>query len=147
MELAEALAELRELDRATRFETSSRGRRTRKLVGGPRALTTQMLRMIDLIIGGHDWDPTRTPLDPYAAGAAVGYRRKAVRHLVASPLFEEAYWRACEGESNGGWTPTFEEVRQSLLQRDRERQARKTRVGYALGVPGPRRSPVDEAAH
>jgi hypothetical protein len=68
-----------------------------------------------------------------------------VRHLVASSLFEEAYWRACEGESNAGWTPTFEEVRQSLLQRDRQRQARKTRVGYALGVPGPQRSPVDAA--
>jgi hypothetical protein len=134
MELAQALAELRELDRASRFEISSRGRRTRKLVGGPRALTTQMLRMIDLMIRGHDWDPTHTPLDPYAAGGAVGYRRNAVRHLVASPLFEEAYWRAREGESNAHWTPIFEEVRQSLLQRDRDRQARKMRAGYVLGV-------------
>jgi hypothetical protein len=133
MELAEAQAVLRDLDHESRFEISSRGRQTRKLVGGPRALTTQMLRMIDLMIRGHDWDPTRTPLDPYAAGAAVGYRRKAARHLVASPLFEEAYWRACEGESNARWTPTFEEVRQSLLQRDRERQARKMRAGYVLG--------------
>jgi hypothetical protein len=132
MELAEAQAVLRDLDHESRFEMSSRGRRTRKLVGGPRALTAQMLRMIDLIISGHNWDPTRTPLDPYAAGAAVGFRRKAVRHLVASPLFEEAYWRACDGESNARWTPTFEEVRQSLLQRDRERQARKTRAGYVL---------------
>jgi hypothetical protein len=49
------------------------------------------------------------------------------------PLFEEAYWRACEGESNARWTPTFEEVRQSLLQRDPERQARKMRAGYVLG--------------
>jgi hypothetical protein len=133
MELAETLAMLRELDHAARFEISSKGRRTRKLVGGVRALTAQMLRMIDLMIRGHDWDPTRTPLDPYAAGAAVGYRRKAVRHLVASPLFEEAYWRACEGESNARWTPTLEEVRKSLLQRDRDRQVRKIRPGYVLG--------------
>jgi hypothetical protein len=132
MELAQALAVLRELDHAASFEISSRGRMTRKLIGGPRALTAQMLRMIDVMIRGQDWDPSHTPLDPYAAGAAVGYRRKAVRHLVASPLFEEAYWRACEGQSNARWTPTFEEVRQSLLQRDRERQARKMRVGYVL---------------
>lgn len=133
MELAQALAELRELDRASRFETSHRGRLTRKLIHGPRTLTAQMLRMIELMIRGHDWDPTHTPLDPYAAGAAVGYRRKAVRHLVASPLFEEAYYRACEGESNAHWTPTFEELRKSLLQRDRDRQVRKIRPGYVLG--------------
>jgi hypothetical protein len=75
-----------------------------------------MLRMIDLMIRGHDWDPNRTPLDPYSAGAAVRLLKKGRAPPCRRALFEEAYWRACEGESNARWTPTLEEVRQSLLQ-------------------------------
>ena len=71
MELAEAQAVLRDLDHESRFEISSRGRRTRKLVGGPRALMTQMLRMIDLM------DP-RARLGPntHAAGCIRSAKRK-----------------------------------------------------------------------
>ena len=107
---------------------------TRKQVGGPRALTAQMLRMIDLMIRGHDWDPTHTPLDLYAAAAAVGYRRRAARHLVTSPLFAEAYWRASEGQSITLWAPSFEEVRQSVIERERERARRDLRPGYVIRV-------------
>ena len=71
-----------------------------------------MLRMIDLMIRGHDWYPNRTPLDPYAAGAAVRLLKKG----RAPPCRRPLYWRACEGESNARWTPTLEEVRQRLLQ-------------------------------
>ena len=91
-----------------------------------------MVRMIDLMIRGHDWDPSHTPLDMYAAAAAVGYRRKAARHLTTSPLFAEAYWRATEGQSLGPWTPSFEEVRENVQKRDRERAARSLRPGYVI---------------
>lgn len=132
-DLAEVAAALR-ASSAPRLEISTRGRSTRKLVGGPRALTTQMLRMIDLMIRGHDWDPTHTPLDMYAAAAAVGYRQKAARHLATSPLFAEAYWRASEGQSITLWAPSFEEVRQSVIERERERARRDLRPGYVIRV-------------
>jgi hypothetical protein len=130
----ELRAVFRQVDALNRppTEISRNGRMTRKLVGGPRALTSQMVRMIDLMIRGHDWDPSHTPLDMYAAAAAVGYRRKAARHLVISPLFAEAYWRASEGQSLGPWTPSFEEVRESVQKRDRERAARSLRPGYVI---------------
>ncbi len=83
---------------------------TRKRVGGPRTLTAQMTRMIALMVSGHDWDPSHTPLDIYSAAAAVGYRRKAARHLSVSPIFVDALKAAQAGASIAHHTPSLAEV-------------------------------------
>jgi len=57
-----------------------------------------MLTMIHLMVHGHPSDSTHTLYGLYDAAKAVGYRRKAARHLAGSELFAEAYWAARAGE-------------------------------------------------
>jgi hypothetical protein len=123
------------------FETTPDGRATRRLIGGPRALNAQMVRMIGLMIHGHDWDPSKTPLGIYDAAAAVGYRRKAARHLARSRLFREAYRLARDGASNRHLVPTFDEVHRDVQRQDRDREVRAAPV-----EPKPAARPLAPAA-
>jgi hypothetical protein len=73
-----------------KFIRSPSGRLTRKLVGGPERLNTRMLRMIELMVYGHEDDPERTPYDVADAAQSVGYRTRAGRMLLATPIFSAA---------------------------------------------------------
>ncbi len=121
------------------FITTADGRTLRYRVGGPRALTSQMVRMISLLVNGHEWDPSQTPIDLYAAAAAVGYRRKAARRLSQSKVFLEAYFAACTGATNAHLVPTLEDVRRDVQRRDQDSAARAARAasaGYVIQLRG-----------
>jgi hypothetical protein len=96
-----------------------------------------MLRMVNLMVAGHDWDPSHTPLDLYAAAAAVGYRRKAARHLSTSPLFVAAYEAAKAGASIAHNAPTLPEVAREVQRqaKDRGTRAAKAAAGYVIRLP------------
>ncbi len=102
--------------------------------GGPAALTKRMLTMIHLMVHGHPNDSTHTLYGLYDAAKAVGYRRKAARHLAGSELFAEAYWAARAGEDISCRAPTFEEVRRAALRQDAARQRREgqSSAGYII---------------
>src|SRR3954451_22749499 len=73
-----------------RMLMNKRGQATRKLATGPAVLNSRMRRMIDLMVHGHPDDPSGTPYTVFDAARAVGYRLKAARHLMRSPIFCEA---------------------------------------------------------
>jgi hypothetical protein len=85
---------------------------TPRLDGGPMRLNRRMERMIDLMIEGDPMEEPREPLDPYAAGKACGYQRKAVRELFQEPAFfaaleekrrlfqRDGIWRRCSQPSS-----------------------------------------------
>ena len=106
-----------------------------QLEGGPAVLNSRMVRMIELMIEGVEDDPSHTPLDVYAAAAAVGYRRRAARRLSVSPVFVAAYQAARAGQSIAHCTPTFDEVRREAEHRQRDRAARAKATGYVIRMP------------
>jgi hypothetical protein len=57
----------------------------------PIAFTARMKAMIDYMVHGNPNDSTSTPYTLYEAAKAVGYARKAARHIATSPPFVEAY--------------------------------------------------------
>jgi hypothetical protein len=84
-----------------RFMVSRSGRITRKLVGGPPRLNSRMLRMIQLMVYGHEDDPERTPYEAADAAKAVGYRARAGRALLNAPIFSAALAREVEAMRRG----------------------------------------------
>jgi hypothetical protein len=84
-----------------RFIVSRSGRITRKLVGGPPRLNSRMLRMIQLMVYGHEDDPERTPYEVADAAKAVGYRARAGRALLNAPIFGAALAREVEAMRRG----------------------------------------------
>jgi len=119
-----------------RFVVTPAGRTTRKLVGGPSRLNSRMDRMIVLMSAGHEDDPEHTPYDVADAAKAVGYRARAGRALLKSPVFSEALAKA----------------RLALLHGHHSAPAAAERLraapGYVVGrfVPAPTAEPADQAA-
>jgi hypothetical protein len=83
---------------------SHKGNKHRELT----ILTSRMLIMINRMVYGCPNDPNHTPYDLYEAAKAVGYQRRAARHLLRSTLFVNAYedelreagWMICTLQHN-----------------------------------------------
>lgn len=116
-----------------------------KRLGGPITLNTRMLRMIELMVRGHDHDPSHTPVDPYEAGRVVGYQRRAVRELTKSAIFRRAYDEAQRGVDPGRRVPTFEHLSVDVERRERLRAARSRAPGLVIRLP-PGRNPDSAGA-
>lgn len=81
-------------------------------------LNRTMERMIDFMIEGDPLAEQREPLDPYNAGKASGYNRKAVRALLAEPAFIAAYEEKRRLFERDGYVtalqPTIEHIRDQM---------------------------------
>ena len=117
------------------------GRVTRQRAGGPIAFTTRMARMVDLIVNGMVISGARVPCDPFEAGRLVGYQRRAVRRLAASPVIIAAYEAARVGANPANLLPTFDELRREVQRRDNDSAAvcpspRPASGGYVIQLRG-----------
>jgi hypothetical protein len=86
-------------------------------------LTRIMERMLDFMVEGDPLSEQRELLDPYNAGKAVNYNRKAVRALLMEPGFIAAYEEKRRLFERDGYLttlqPSVEHVRDQIRWRRR----------------------------
>jgi hypothetical protein len=73
----------------------------KKVEGGPVELNNRMRRMIDLMVHGHEEDPSKTPYTIEDAAKSVGYQRRAGRALMQAPLFRAEFERQLDALRRG----------------------------------------------
>jgi hypothetical protein len=88
--------------------------------GGPAQLSPRMVKLVGLMTGRAPGFPQ--PVEPLEAAVLVGYRKRALRSLAASPLFVNAFRAAKEGRPDV--PPTFESLIRQIELRERDRVAR-----------------------
>jgi hypothetical protein len=90
----------------------------RRLDSGPPRLNRAMERMIDLMLDGDPMEQPHEPMDPYSAGKASGYHRKAVRELLGTPAFIAAFEEKRRLYQRDGYLttmlPTVEHIRDQI---------------------------------
>jgi hypothetical protein len=112
-------------DALPRFEVSPNRRTTKKRVGGPAELTPAMHALIELLLRG---------VEPFAAAKSCRFRRRALRHLLMSRAFRDAYERE-RTTRRSERAPTLEQIERAARPRDPEHASAPSApmpVGYMI---------------
>ena len=111
------------------------GRRRCKRHGGPVELTPAMHALIELLLRG---------VEPFAAAKSCRFQRRALRHLLKSRAFRDAYERDRTARHSER-APTIEQLERTAPPRDPERAsapAAPAQAGYAIRLKLPDPEPT-----